>query len=120
DAGREELAAAGLALDQARAERRSLQEEYERVREQLPGSAGYGEPASFREPAGRDREQPQRLQADLLRRLEQLREPLQELVALRLPGVDEAGLGKALAPLEELHAEVAAAPGGDGEGPAPD
>lgn len=120
DAGREELAAAGLALEQARAERRSLQEEYERVREQLQGSAGYGEQASFRELAGRDREQLQRLQADLLRRLEQLREPLREVAALRLPGVDEAGLGKALAPLEELHAEVAAAPGGDGEGPAPD
>src|SRR5690606_25691149 len=44
----------------------------------------------------------------------------QELAGLRLPGVDEAGLGKALAPLEELHAEVAASAEGDGEGPAPD
>src|SRR5690606_26512012 len=121
DAGREELAAAGLALEQARAERRSLQEEYERVREQLQGSsAGYGEQAAVRELAGRDREQLQRLQADLLRRLEQLREPLREVAALRLPGVDEAGLATALAPLDALHAEVAATPDGDGEGPAPD
>ena len=120
DAGRETLATAGLALEQARAERRSLQDEYERVREQLQGSSAYGEQASFRELASRDREQLQRLQADLQRRLGQLREPLQELATLRLPGVDEAGLGKALAPLEELHAEFAATAQGDGEGPAPD
>src|SRR5690606_34959653 len=43
DAGQEQLTAAGIALEQARSERRSLQDEYERVREQLQGSAGYGE-----------------------------------------------------------------------------
>lgn len=118
EAGREQLAAAGRALEQARAERRSLQEEYERVREQLQGSAGYGEQASFRELAARDQEQLQRLQAELLRRLEQLRGPLEEVAALRLPGVDGAVLAQALEPLRALQEEVATA--GHGEGPAPD
>ena len=108
EASAQALADAGLALEQARSERRSLQEEYERVREQLQGSQGYGDQASFRELAGRDREQLARLQAELLRRLEQLREPVRELAALDLPGVDAAALAGTQAPLEALHGQLSA------------
>jgi chromosome segregation protein len=108
EAAQAHLTATGLSLEQARSERRSLQEEYERLREQLQGSKGYGEQASLRELSARDREQLARLKSELLRQLDQLRAPLQEVVALGLPGVDIAHLAQTRTALDQLHGQIAA------------
>ncbi|NZA26398.1 AAA family ATPase [Luteimonas sp. SJ-92] len=111
EAARAREAAVGRELEGVRADRDLAREDYERTNARLQGSAGYGEQARFDELAGRDREQLQRLQRELLAEISFVRERLRDIGRLELPTVDATALRNAAAAWEAWYDLLVGLPG---------
>ncbi|MBB3345533.1 SbcC/MukB-like Walker B domain-containing protein [Luteimonas sp. RC10] len=98
DAARQALAAARVQLQDARSERESLKHELELAQQQLQGSRGFGEQASFDELAERDREELVRLKRELGTQFAYVRDQLQAVHGLGVAELDAARIDAAVAP----------------------